>query len=508
MGLGKLLKERAETEKQRNFLYYEGVRYSYNEFFHRVQSLAGGLIELGLAPGERVALYLGSQPEFIESFYAVIYAGGIVVPLNSHWKAGELHYILKNSQAKFLIFSSQLGQEIRRLELSGLELKNLIVVGEGELNGWINYQELFSKKFFSPEEESDGQIASIIYTSGATGKPKGVMLSHKNYLTNLSQLQVVLDTYETDRTLGILPLFHVLGTMMFLLPIFSGGSLVLFSEFSPRKVLGALQEFQISVFAGVPTVYAILSNLPNHRSLSFSKLRYAVCGGAPLSVEVIEQFEKRYGIELLEGYGLSEATCACSLNPPAGKRKPGSVGPALPGERIKIMSESESGLVKELGANEVGEILVYGENVMRGYWRNQTETEQVLKDGWLRTGDLGYYDRDGYYYIKGRKKDMIIRGGENIYPREVEEVLLTHPGISEVAVVGIPDRVWGEEVMVFIVPRDNFEIKTQELADFCHSHLADFKCPKLWQIIKELPKTSAGEVCKQGLLEKYWSLRK
>ncbi len=501
MNLGELLEERAKKEKERNFLYYEGYQLSYQEFLSRVRHLARGLIELGLEPGDRVGLILGNCPEFLESFYAIIYAGGVVVPLNPQWKPSEIYYPLQNSEARFLIFSAEQEASILQMDREGLALEKIIVVGKAESPEWIKYSQIFSDQEIPCQAGNDEDLAGLIYTSGTTGKPRGVMLTHKNYLTNVSQINSVLEIYETDRCLGILPPFHVLGQMVLVIhPVYCGASLVLLGGFSPKKVLTALQEFQITIFAGVPTVYAILNNLPFQERLSFPKLRFAICGGAPLPIEVLEQFEKKYGIELLEGYGLSESTCACTLNPPGGKRKSGSVGPALPGVRIKILDPEG----KEQGPNQIGEIWVKGDNITPGYFRNPEETEKVIKEGWLNTGDLGYYDQDGYFYIKGRKKELIIRGGENIYPREIEEVLLAHPGVAEVAVLGIPDRIWGEEVGAFIVPKDNVELKINALSEFCHKYLADYKCPKFWKIVPQMPRSGTGEILKQRLFEKYW----
>ncbi len=501
MNLGTLLEERASREKNRNFLYFEGYQLSYWEFFQRVKALASGLIELGLEPGDRVGFILGNCPEFLESFYAVIYAGGVAVPLNSQWKAGELYYPLQNSGARFVIFSEDQAKKILSMDKEGLELEKFITTGKKHSPDWLSYNEIFSDKEIDCQVKNENDLAGLIYTSGTTGKPRGVMLTHKNYLANVSQINSVLEIYETDRVLGILPPFHVLGQMTLLIhPVYSGSSLVLLGEFSPRKLISALKDYQITIFSGVPTVYAILNNLPYVEDVSFPHLRFATCGGAPLSVEVLEKFEKKYKVEILEGYGLSEATCACTLNPPGGKRKPGSVGPALPGVKIKIVDAQG----KELETGEVGEIWVSGENVMPGYFQNPRETQEVLKDGWLNTGDLGYCDHDGYFYIKGRKKELIIRGGENIYPREIEEVLLAHPGVEEVAVIGIPDRIWGEEVGAFIVPKKGVELKISELNEFCHKYLADYKCPKLWKIIPELPRSGTGEILKQKVFEKYW----
>jgi long-chain acyl-CoA synthetase len=462
--------------------------------------LAGGLIELGLKPMDRVALFLSASPEYLEAFYAVAYAGGTVVPINYQWKALELHRSLKDSRARSLIFSAEKAGEIRSLDRAELMLEKIIMVKGKPEQGWLDYSRLFSGRTFSPVEQAEDQPVGIIYTSGTTGRPKGVMLSHKNYLANLSQLNAILDLRETDRFLGILPLFHVLGlTVLVLAPVYTGASLVLLSEFSPRKVLTALRDFQITIFAGVPTVYSLLNNLPGDRLPELAGLRYALCGGAPLPPETLEGFERKYRTELLEGYGLSEATCACTLNPPDGKRKPGSVGPALPSQKIRVIGEAGS----DLKPGEVGELWVSGDNVMLGYFENPAETAKVLQDGWLKTGDLGYCDPQGYFYIKGRQKEMIIRGGENIYPREIEETLLSHPGVLEAAVLGIPDRVWGEEVMAVIVPKGNPGVKTNILEEFCRERMADYKCPKLWQVLPEMPKSPTGEILKQQLLEKY-----
>jgi long-chain acyl-CoA synthetase len=282
-------------------------------------------------------------------------------------------------------------------------------------------------------------------------------------------------------------------------PLFAGGSMILLKGFSPKDCLPKLERYQATAFSGVPTVYAILNNLPDAGQYDLSKLRFCICGAAPMPVEVFETFERKYKAFILEGYGLSEGTCASSINPLDAPRKIGSIGLPLAGQELKIFDDND----RELPRGEIGEIVVKGENVMQGYYHNPEATAATLKNGWLHTGDLGHQDKDGYFFIKGRKKEMIIRGGENIYPKEIEEVLYKHPAVLDAAVVGLPDKIWGEEVAAFIVPKPGQEVKDTEIIEYCKGKLANYKCPRMVFSWDQLPKTATGKIQKNRIVEKY-----
>jgi len=399
MGLGKLLEQRARAGKDRVFLYYQDRKLTLGEIFQRVRSLAAGLVEQGLKPGDRAGIYLPNCPEAIESLLAIIYAGGTAMPLNPQWKASEIEAMLGSAGARFLILSPAAREEMKKVNRQSLSVEQFICIGDSPPEGCFAYRSYFLDKEIPAQESGDDQVAALVHTSGTTGNPKAVMLTHRNFISNFSATARFLGLNEDDLILGILPLYHVMGMAFALAPVFGAGSV------------------------GVP----------------------------------------------------------------------------LPGVKLQVRNEDGEVLARD----QVGELWVSGDNVMAGYWRNPEATAAVLKDGWLRTQELGYYDADGYFYIKGRKKDLIIRGGENIYPREIEEVLARHPAVAECAVLGVPDWVWGEEVMAFVVPKSGAQLSSAELGDYCHQEIADYKCPRLWKIISELPKTATGEVSKKKLHEKY-----
>jgi long-chain acyl-CoA synthetase len=503
MNLGQLFKQRAETEKDRAFAYFEGNKISFADLHRRVRSMAAGLRRYGLVPGDKVGIYLSNRPEYIESFLAAIYAGGVAMPLNPAWKSSEMESLISNSRPRFLIFAKSHAEEIEKIEQVPHGPEKLFVIGDESRLEWTNYQSLLVGDERDPFECSDEQVAVLTHTSGTTGAPKMVMLSHRNVMANFSATASFLKLRENDMILGVLPLYHVMGMAFAFAPLFCQTGVVLIPEFIPRETMTALQEYKITVFVSAPYAYTILGSAPQHPIAPISSMRFAISGGAPLRQEMLDRFEQRFHLELLEGYGMSEATCVITMNPPGGGRKVGSVGVPLPGVKVKVVGEDG----KELKPGEIGELLVSGDSIMAGYLGDPKGTANAVRDGWLHTGDLGYRDHDGYFYIEGRKKDLIIRGGENIYPREVEEVLVRHPEIAEAAVIGLPDWVWGEEVMAFVVPRKDAALDAGELSDFCSKQIADYKCPRVWKIVSELPKSQTGEVMKKKLFELYTSGR-
>ncbi|MEW6366375.1 MAG: long-chain fatty acid--CoA ligase [Acidobacteriota bacterium] len=442
-----LLRSRAAETPDRTFLVFEGLETTYRELDERSDRVASALIAQGIGAGDAVAVCMGNRPEFLLAWWGILKAGAALVPVNPALRPPEVDYIRRDSGARLMLTDAPEAPPLPQL----------------------------------PELRPDG-LAAIVYTSGTTGKPKGAMLSHANYLWDAEAIAKATRMTEADRFLCILPLFHVNAQVVTTLaPMVAGGSMVLMGKFSPIEMLETLARTGCSAFSGVPTVYTVLNNTPGAQEYDLSRLRFCICGAAPMPVEVFREFERKYAATIVEGYGLTEGTCASSVNPLA-RRKIGSIGVALDGQEMKLVD---------------GEILIRGPNVMSGYFKNPTATAEAIRDGWLCTGDLARVDEDGYFYLVGRKKEMIIRGGQKIYPKEVEEVLYQHPAVAEAAVAGIADAKWGEEVVAYVVRRG--EVTEAELIDFCGQRLAGFKCPKAVCFREALPKTATGKIQKHLL---------
>ncbi len=453
MRIHELLSMRAQETPDRTFMVYEGAELSYREMDERSSRVAAKLIGEGVKRGDHVAVLMENRPEFVHAWLGIMKAGAAMVPINPALKGPEVEYIRENSES--------------RLMLTGK-----------------HFDEGFEADPVPLPEGSDSDLAAIVYTSGTTGKPKGAMLTHASYLWDADAIVKHAKMTKEDRFLCILPLFHVNAQVVTTLaPIIAGGSMVLMPKFSPVEFLETLASSGATAFSGVPTVYAILNNMPGLEKYDLSALRFCICGAAPMPVEVFETFEKKFNAVIMEGYGLTEGTCASSVNP-LDTRKIGSIGLPLEGQEMKIVD---------------GEICVKGPNVMQGYYKNPEATAAAIQDGWLHTGDLGRVDEDGYYYIEGRKKEMIIRGGENIYPREIEEVLYQHPAVAEAAIVGIPNEKWGEEVAAFLVTKE--EVGEDAILSYCNEKLADYKCPVRVIFRKALDKTATGKIQKHKLRE-------
>lgn len=501
-----LLERQAAARSEQIYLYWRDEEVSYAEFARRARQAAQGLSRLGVSHGDKVALLLGNCPEFLTVFFACAALGAVAVPINPRLKAEEVQYILQNSDSVLLVIADTLLPVIAPA-LDGCPLLHHIVIVGAVPDAAIS---LPVHTFASLYDASDhpisatvrpDDIASIIYTSGTTGRPKGVLLSHGNYLFDVWSYATACQISEADRLLCMLPLFHVNAQVASVLSaLHQGGALILLEGFSPREFLPALARYRATSFSAVPTIYAILNNLPDAGQYDLSSLRVCICGAAPMPVEVFERFEQMYRAFILEGYGLSEGTCVSTLNPLDGRpRKIGSIGVALPGQEVQIVDDQ--GHPAPPGV--VGEIVIRGPNVMQGYYKNPEATTAAIRNGWLYTGDLGSCDGDGYFYIVGRKKEMIIRGGENIYPKEIEEVLYRHPAVAEAAVVGLPDPIWGEQVAAFIVARPGMSVSAEAITEHCQAHLADFKCPRIVEFVESFPKTATGKIQKNRLVEQY-----
>jgi long-chain acyl-CoA synthetase len=449
------------------------------------------LRERGLAPGDRVGVMLPNVPYFALAYFGVLRAGGVVVPMNVLLKGREVAFYLRDPEARLLLAWHDVEDAAREgAEQEGAEL---ISVAPGDL------ERALAEADPAPElADRDGEdTAVILYTSGTTGTPKGAELTHANLDTNSEvTVRTLYDARETDVLLGALPLFHAFGQTCGLnAGIRAGACLSLIPRFDPGKALEIIERDRVTIFEGVPTMYHAMLNHPERDRVDLSSVRLCVSGGAAMPVEVMRSFEEAFGAEVLEGYGLSETSPVASFNHPHRERKPGSIGTPIEGVEMKVVDEDG----KDLPQGEVGEIAIRGHNVMKGYWRRPDATDEVMRDGWFHTGDMAHVDEDGYFFIVDRKKDMIIRGGYNVYPREIEEVLYEHPAVSQAAVVAVPDEAMGEEVGAAVALKPGQEVEAAELTAFVKERVAAYKYPRRIWFVDDLPKGPTGKILKREI---------
>ncbi len=492
-----LLHKQASTIPQQTYLIFKDQEFTYVDISQTAKKMSAALKEIGLEKSDRIGLLCPNHPEFIFTYFAAMNAGTIIVPINVMLKKPEVEFILNDCGAKAFIYDPKFREYIDTIKVNCKQLQTSIEINS---SAYKDLKEHSLKEFTQSIHEDDP--AAIIYTSGTTGKPKGVILTHKNYISDVENATKWCKVTAKDRFMCILPLFHVNGQVVStLMPLMAGATQVLTEGFNPKSFLSDLAKYKITSFSAVPTIYSYMNNMPNIEEHDLSYLRACICGAAPMPVEVFNTFEKKFNASILEGYGLSEGTCVSTVNPLDGRpRKIGSIGLALTGQEIQIQDDKSN----QLASGEVGEICIKGTNVMKGYFNNPEATAATLQDGWLHTGDLGYQDDEGYFYIVGRKKEMIIRGGENIYPKEIEEVLYKHEKIAECAVCGVPDSVWGEEVVAFLISKnEQEEISLKEIRSYLKDKLADYKRPRKVFTVNELPKTATGKIRKGELIDKY-----
>ncbi|QRG70621.1 long-chain-fatty-acid--CoA ligase [Brevibacillus choshinensis] len=493
--LNENLKRSAHDFPDRAAYVFQGESTTYAELDQQVEFLAAGLAKRGIGKGDAVALLLDNRPQFVSAYYAILRVGAAVVPMNPIYTPREISFILNNSKAKGVIALSALEPVLSGLkeQLSDLQLVIYTeAVGEELTVDQIIHER--ETEYEEPERD-ENDLAVILYTSGTTGQPKGAMLSHKNMDSNAEAMGALFELEPDDRMVAVLPMFHVFCMTVCLNgPIRSGATILIVQRFHPAEVVSVIREHKASCFAGVPTMYNYMLQLPTATRADFATIRVCCSGGASMPVELLHRFEEKFGVKIMEGYGLSEAAPATAFNPIRGTRKPGSVGIDLPGVINKVVDPEGV----ELPRGEVGELIVQGPNVMIGYLGLPEETNAALKGGWLYTGDLARMDEEGYVYIVDRKKDMILVDGYNVYPREVEEVLYQHPAIIEAAVIGIPDDVHGEAVKAFVALKE-VAVSQEEILEFCTDKLAKYKIPRLVEIVTELPKNSTGKILRRSL---------
>jgi long-chain acyl-CoA synthetase len=450
------------------------------------------LRERGVAPGDRVALMLPNVPEFAIVYYGVLRAGAAVLPVNVLFKRREVAFLLEDSEAEALVAWDGCAEEAEQgAAASGTDC---LLVGPGAFEA--------SPAGVSPLAEVAGRdpsdTAVILYTSGTTGTPKGAELTHGNLARNAEVSRQLFGIGPQSVILGSLPLFHSFGqTCTLNATLLAGGTVTLLPRFDAGRALEIVERDRVTIFMGVPTMYNALLNHPERERFDVSSLEVCVSGGASLPVELLHGFEEAFDCTILEGYGLSETSPVASFNHPGAVRKPGSIGTPVDGVELKLAGPDGD----DVPPGEVGEILIRGHNVMKGYWRKPEATAAAISaDGWFASGDLARMDEDGYFFIVDRKKDLIIRGGYNVYPREIEEILYSHPAVREVAVVGVPHPELGEEIGAAVALKPGAEATVEELRDFVKEQIAAYKYPRLVWFVDELPKTATGKILKREIL--------
>ena len=510
MSLASQVQQIASKHPEKIAYHFMGKDTTYAQFDQSVERFAHGLKGLGIQKGDHVGFLLGNTPHFLISLYATMRLGATAVPINPIYTPDEISYIVKNSDAKAIIALDALLPLIEKCANVFTTVENYIICETqadtpDKLAGLSGDLKVKVKSFSSlleiageqvkPVEISEDDTAVILYTSGTTGQPKGAMLTYNNLFSNARDVAEYLSINTDDRVIATLPVFHVFAlTVVVNAPLLMGATILLVPRFSPQEVFSIAREQKATVFAGVPTMYNFLYQFPEDKVDDFSSIRLAISGGSSLPVALLHNFEDKFHVRISEGYGLSEASPVTCFNPIDRDRKPGSIGTNIVNVENKVVNE----LGEEVPVGEVGELIVRGPNVMKGYYKMPEETESAIRDGWLYTGDLARQDEEGYFYIVDRKKDMIIVGGYNVYPREVEEVLFENPGIVEAAVVGVPDPTFGEEVLAFVVKKEA-SLTEEQLQQYCAEKLAKYKVPKRIEFLEELPKNTTGKILRRSL---------
>jgi long-chain acyl-CoA synthetase len=514
-----LLAVRASASPGEPFLFSEADsrQYTYSQFVKSVQAAARLLTSHGINKGDVVSLLMPNSAEYIIAYFACWQLGALAGPVNSLLKEHETAFVMNNSEAKAVLVHSEFLPRIEsiRAELSCLRS---VIVFDDEAEATREFRESHQKPDHKGGLSTEAALADarasdtssiardddaiIIYTSGTTGKPKGCLLTHGNIIANARQIAEWLSFTSTDRLLTIMPLFHMNAVSVTTLSaLYAGGSTVISPRFSASKFWNIISDYQITSFGSVATMLSMLLNTYSEGipvGLKTDQLRFAMCGSAPVPAEVMKTFEETFNCPVIEGYGLSESTCRSTFNPPDERRRAGSCGLPI-GNEMKVFDDNDN----EVAVGELGEIVLRGENILKGYFKNPEATEIAFRNGWFHTGDVGYRDKEGFFYIVDRKIDMIIRGGENIYPREIDEVLYRHTAVAAAATIGVPDPLFGEEVAAFIVLKDGLTVSEEELIDYCRENLADYKCPKSIHFVADIPKGPTGKLLKRELEKNY-----
>jgi long-chain acyl-CoA synthetase len=488
-----LLQERAQTLGEKTFILCDGETVSYAEMNERACRVAANLAARGVAKGDKIVLLMGNCVEFVAVFLGAGRIGAVVVPVNPMLKPAELAHIVNNSDAGTIITIPEFAPLLEQSAALFPRVTRYFVLGDA-VSGAASFSELLAPVDNATDiAATPHDDAALIYTSGTTGTPKGVILTHRNYLSNARMLVHVINMVPEDRFLLVLPLFHVNAQVVSILsPLMACADVVIMKKFNPFAILPSIETHRATIMSAVPTIYNVMCRMMRAEPRDLSSMRLFASGAAPLPEKTYTETQEVLKKPLVMGYGLSEATCASAAADDQDPIKWNSVGPPLRYTNVRIVDED--GLDVPVG--DVGEILIAGPTVMKGYYKDPDATREVLSGGWLKTGDLGRFDEDGYLYIVGRLKDMIIRGGQNIYPAEVENTVSTFPGVEECAVVGVDDDQWGQEVLAAVKLADGHTVDPTTLIDYCRERIAAYKCPRIVRFVAELPKTATGKIKK------------
>jgi long-chain acyl-CoA synthetase len=468
----------------------DDIVMSYGVLNAATAGAAGFLREKGVREGDRVGMQLPNVPYFPIVYFGALRLGAIVVPMNPLLKEKEVAYHLSDSGAKVMVGWHQFAQPAQvGSEEAGAEA---VIAAPGEFEQLLGA----AQPFEDVVERADDEPAVIIYTSGTTGTPKGAALTHKNLISGAEVARELVDAGPDSVAVTTLPLFHVFGMNSLMnVAVQARGTMTLVPRFSPEKILEVIERDKATTFGGVPTMYAALLHHPDRERYDVSSLDLCVSGGSPMPVEVLRGFDEAFGTKVLEGYGLSETTGMGTFNQPDRERKPGSIGVPVGDTEIRLVDEDD----EDVPEGEPGELVMRGSFVMSGYWNRDEATDEVMRGGWFHTGDIATLDEDGYYFIVDRKKDLIIRGGYNVYPRELEEVLYEHEAVREAAVLGVPHPDLGEEVGAAVAVREGTSVDPEELREYMKQRVAAYKYPRVIWLVEELPKGPTGKIIKREI---------
>ena len=499
--LAVMLRETASVSPGKPVAVYAGGKLTYGELDVLSDRLAAGLDSAGLRPGDPVALQLPNIPQFLVAYFGILKAGGVVVPLNVMLKAREVEFQLEDSASRMLItWEGILGEAAKGAAAAGV--RDIYAVGHADANAdALPFERLLavgtSERWLVPREPAD--TAVIVYTSGTTGRPKGAELTHIGLYMNADIPGRLFDIQADDVVITALPLFHVFGLSSIMnVCVRFGCTMSLIPRFDAETALTAIQRDGATIFEGVPTMFVALLSCPDLDNYDTSSMRVAISGGASIPGPVLDAFEERFGVVILEGYGMTETASTTTFNKSETDRRAYSVGKPIWGTRTEVWDADGNRL--PAGNTHVGEVVTCGLHVMKGYLNNPEATAEAFTGGWLHTGDLGYFDEDGYLFIVSRKKELIIRGGYNVYPSEIEDVLHSHPAVAEAAVIGIPDDRLGEEVVAFVKLQADAALLAADLIAYCRERMAAYKYPRVIEFRDELPKNTLGKILKGELL--------
>jgi long-chain acyl-CoA synthetase len=499
MNIAKLREDKVREQGEQVSIVFEGREITNFEMMRNSRRLAAALRDLGIRKGDRIILQMPNCPEVLESFGAVWRLGAVIVPINYLIGEEETAHIYQDSGARVVISSRAFLPRVQaaRQRAVSSSVETIVLIDKECPEGVLSYRDLItrSREDAAIEETDDNDNAALIYTAGTTGRPKGVVHTHLSLYANAKMQYDTIKLPDGMTVVSVLPLCHSFGIANMNNGLFRQAKTVLMGTFDMDAIFSAIETYQANLMAGVPTMYVYMLLHPNPHQYNLRSMRYWFSGSAPLALETWQKFRDVFGFEIIEGWGLTEAGANNAVNPIDGIKKVGSIGLPMKGTRMEIADDHG----RTLGQGERGEIVISGPQLMKGYWNRPEETAEVLRNGWLHTGDVGYMDEDGYFWITDRKKDLIIKGGENISPRTVEEVLYTHPKVSEAAVIGMKDPVYGEDIRAFVVLNPGEEATPEEIIDHCSTKLTRFLLPREVVFLPAFPKSLVGKILKNEL---------